>query len=239
VAAKAEIILVGAAGRVGREIASLLRKHKTATLYTAVDHKGRAEATSLDRVRPIKHAVVIDFSTPESFRECLKWCLEANTPLVSGTTGLSPEDFKDLEKASKKIPILWSANMSQGINLFLNVIESLGMKLDDYDLQIEEVHHSRKKDAPSGTAKILRERIERVTGQKMPAPVSIRGGGVFGIHKLWMMNEDEIITIEHSALNRRVFASGAVQVATWLVGQKPGFYTMQDALRKKRKKNNS
>jgi 4-hydroxy-tetrahydrodipicolinate reductase len=232
--AKVEIIVVGAAGRVGRELVGLLTKNKSASLYIGVDYKGRADVTDIARVRPIKHTVVVDFSTPATFRTSLNWCVKTRTPFVSGTTGLTAKDFSALKRAGKKTPVLWAANMSEGVNVFLNLIEAVGPRFSGYDLQLEEIHHIHKKDAPSGTAKLLRDRVERVSGKKMPPPVSIRGGGVFGVHKLMMMNENEVITIEHSALNRRVFAAGALQAATWLVGKRPGVYSMQDVLREKR-----
>lgn len=103
-------------------------------------------------------------------------------------------------------------------------------RLEGYDFQIEELHHNRKKDKPSGTALFLQEKLQSAVGSPLEAPVAIRGGGIFGIHRVWAMGQEETITLEHTAMNRRVFARGALKAATWLLGRPPGFYSMDDVL---------
>ncbi len=163
-------------------------------------------------------------------RKALKWCVKNKIPFVSGTTGITAVDKKLLKSAAKKIPVLWSPNMSVGINLFLKVISALGSNLSKFDLQIEEAHHAKKKDSPSGTAKILQESAEHVAKRKLPPVLATRGGGIIGVHKLQLMDEEEILTIEHTALQRSVFAKGAISAAIWLSKRKAGFYNMQDVL---------
>jgi 4-hydroxy-tetrahydrodipicolinate reductase len=121
--------------------------------------------------------------------------------------------------------------MSIGINLFLKAIESLGQVAKTYDWQIEEFHHKRKKDSPSGTAKWLQQSAEKAKGEKLPAVMAGRGGGIYGIHKLWLMGEEETLTIEHTALSRALFARGALTAAKWIQAKRPGFYSLQDVLK--------
>ncbi len=229
--AKAQIILVGSAGRVGQEITKHIESSAAAELYASIDHKGRGDFVAIDRVRPIKNAVVVDFSTTANFRESLAWAVKMKLPFISGTTGLSAKDFAALGTAAKTVPLIWSSNMSPGICLFLDFIENFGKRLAEYDLLIEEAHHKRKKDAPSGTAKTLQSVLVRSTKKKWPEPISIRGGGIFGVHKLWVMGEEETITFEHTALNRKVFARGAIAAAAWINKKKPGLYAMRDVFR--------
>lgn len=229
---KAQIILIGSEGRVGQEIKSLVAASNFAEIHASVDHKGRGQFVAIDKVKPVKNAVVIDFSAPENFRDSLGWAVKTKLPFVSGTTGLGKKNILALKAAAKTIPVLWSSNMSPGISLFLDFIETFGARLADYDLLIEEAHHSRKKDAPSGTAITLQNVLVKATKKKTPNPISIRGGGIFGVHKLWIMGEEETITFEHTALNRRVFARGAVAAAIWVKGKKPGLYAMRDVFRR-------
>ena len=121
-----------------------------------------------------------------------------------------------LTKAAESCPVLWSANMSLGVNFVAELIKSLSVLEEDFDFQIEETHHRHKVDKPSGTAILLQESLQAKLKKTLPEPLSVRGGGVFGIHKLMAMSEEETITIEHVALNRKVFAKGAVKAAVRL-----------------------
>lgn len=208
-----KIGVLGARGRMGTEIMKLIDGEKS--LSMAADEPGK------------KVDVWIDFSSPEGLDALLDEAVRKGIPVVSGTTGLDGKLKKKMKKASEKIPILWSSNMSFGVAVFREALRALA-PLADFDFQIEEVHHRRKKDRPSGTALTLQETLEETIGRKCPEPLSIRGGGVFGIHKVWAMSEEEILTFEHQALNRAVFARGAVRAATWIVGRGPGLYAMSD-----------
>ncbi|OFZ13785.1 MAG: 4-hydroxy-tetrahydrodipicolinate reductase [Bdellovibrionales bacterium RBG_16_40_8] len=216
---KAHIIVNGRNGRMGREIINLLSRSIDAKLHSG---------TALAKIKPTKLAVAIDFSSAQGLRSVAAWCVKKNVPLVSGTTGLSDKDMKILKKASKKIPILWSPNMSPGINIILHMIDIIGAKANSYDIQIEEFHHTQKKDSPSGTAKMLQKAFIKNTNKVLPPILSGRGGGIVGNHKIWFMADQEIFTIEHTALNRSIFAKGAIIAATWLRRQPPGFYEFRD-----------
>lgn len=173
--------------------------------------------------------VWIDFTLPEAFSKNLKAAVDNKVAFVCGTTGLSDKQFKELEKAAKQIPVLWASNMSLGVT-WLNRMLKQFESIKDFDFQIEELHHIRKKDAPSGTAKTLQANLEKSVGKKLPPVLAIRGGGIFGVHKVFAMSEEEVITVEHTALNRKVFAKGALRAAQFLANKKPGLYTMNDVL---------
>lgn len=234
---KIKVGVVGAGGRMGREVSTVLSQAKNLSAHLAVEGKSKSSgfinvAKKIDTKECRGVDVWIDFSTPETFEKILKVAVETKTPFVSGTTGLSPKQKTLLTKAAQKIPVLWASNMSLGVAV-LNQAIQLYSQLKGFDFQVEEVHHARKKDRPSGTAITLQETLKQATKKEIPEPLSIRGGGVFGIHKVWALSEEEVLVFEHQALNRAVFARGAVQVAEWLSAQKPGLYQIIDFLESK------
>jgi 4-hydroxy-tetrahydrodipicolinate reductase len=154
--------------------------------------------------------------------------------VVSGTTGIDAHQITALKKAAQKIPILWASNMSLGVAVVTEALEVFS-RIRQFDFQIEEFHHNRKEDRPSGTAKSLQQKLEQVVGRALPEAISIRGGGIFGIHKVHAMSEEEHIVFEHTALNRAVFARGAVEAAQWLCSKKKGYYSMRDVLYNERR----
>ncbi len=176
-----------------------------------------------------KPDVVIDFSLPEATAEIAKTCAAAKIPLVSGVTGLGRAEFAALEKAAKMIPVLYSANMSIGIQMMAKAFEAL-KGADDFDLCLEETHHRHKKDRPSGTAILLNDELKARVGRQASEIVSLRGGGVVGTHRLLALSESESLIIEHTALNRTVFARGACRAARWVLGRGPGYYSLRDTL---------
>lgn len=215
------IALAGASGRMGQEIQALAEKHFV--IQAKLDAGAKWSKVSAQETD-----VVIDFSTPEGLAEALAWALAEKKPLVSGTTGLPADLISKMKKASAKIPILYSGNMSLGIAALSAMLPCLRM-LADWDFQIEEAHHSRKKDKPSGTALLLQRELEKSVGRPLPPPNAVRGGGIPGIHQVWAMGEDEVITLQHTAFNRKVFARGALNAARWLFDKKlPGFYELSD-----------
>lgn len=229
-----KIGLVGASGRMGQEITEILKTRKNLNLHLAVCRSASLAEFAYTRSTPncpeAKEVDVwIDFSSPELLKKLLPVAVKNKTAVVSGTTGLSKSEVIALKKASKTIPVLWSSNMSLGVAVLTEAIETLS-RIRQFDFQIEEFHHNRKKDSPSGTAKSLQESLEKAVGRKLPEPVSIRGGGIFGIHKIHAMAEEEHIVFEHTALNRAVFARGAVEAAHWLCSKKKGYYSMRDVL---------
>lgn len=185
-----KVVISGANGRMGQEIKNLVGESSVLSLGAEVDRQGpQTEFEGLSGSMD----VVIDFSSPELFRCALAWAVASGTPFVSGTTGLENSDFDQLKTAAQKIPVLWAANMSLGVNFLLSLLPQL-KALDGYDIQVEELHHNRKLDAPSGTAKILQNelvssswpRIARSRGYSWrrnfwdPQSLGDGGRGVFG-----------------------------------------------------------
>ncbi len=150
--------------------------------------------------------------------------------MVSGTTGLTAKDKKLIDSAAKKVPVLWAPNMSVGIAFFKSLLRSFG-GIEGFDFQVLETHHTKKKDAPSGTALLLQEELQAHVRSKLPPPISLRLGGVLGIHEVIAASQQEIISIKHEALNRKVFAEGALKAAAWLKLKKNGRYCIEDMVK--------
>lgn len=220
--ADVKIAVVGSGGRMGTEIAK-------AAFASGCVVTGVVDAKKdWKKVSPKTTDVVVDFSSPEGLSGAIEWCLVNGKPLVSGSTGLSAKQHKEMKAAAKKIPLLYSGNMSLGIAVFSAMMKTLGA-IKDWDFQIEEAHHNQKKDRPSGTALLLQEKLTEIVGSKVPAPQSLRGGGIPGIHTLWAMGPDEALTVTHTAFNRQVFARGALRAALWLFDKKQaGLYDLSD-----------
>ena len=218
--------IFGRTGRMGAELSALLMKSATFTIVDLFEDQKRLKTTLS------KPDIVIDFSSPSGSKTISKFCGDQKIPLVSGTTGLSPADEKNLKTLGKKIAVFRSANMSLGVNAMARALTLLTEDLKDFDIQIEEIHHRHKKDSPSGTAQFLKSKIEKSSGAKLfiSPTVSVRAGEVFGIHKVYFFSKSEWLCIEHHAMNRTVFAEGALKAAQWLVKKKPGFYTMDNLL---------
>lgn len=218
------VILSGASGRMGQALQGLVQAERNVSVVAHVN--SAADWRSL--TPPKSLSVVIDFSSPEGLKQALQWCVRHKVKLVSGTTGLGRSHYQDMARAGKKIPILYSANMSLGIAAFSAMLNTLG-RLKAWDFQISETHHKRKKDKPSGTALMLQRQLEAGLGRKLPRPLSTRGGGVAGIHRLSAFGPDEALVLEHTAFDRVVFARGALQAAAWLFDKKaPGLYDLGD-----------
>ena len=166
-------------------------------------------------------------------------------------TGLSPEQEGAILEASEKIAIVRSGNFSLGVNILIGLVQHAAQRLDaaDWDIEIAEAHHRRKIDAPSGTALMLGEAAAEGRGQDLPdlraAPwdgitgprpegkigfSSVRAGGIVGEHTVMFASDDEVLTLSHSAIDRSLFAKGAVAAAAWVRSRKPGLYDMQDVL---------
>lgn len=176
-------------------------------------------------------SVWIDFSSPAGTHELIQKCIMKQIPLICGTTGIEEQTIKLFSKLGEVAPCLRSANMSFGIQIVKNMIKNFAT-LQKADFQIEEFHHTHKKDSPSGTAKELQSvLLQNVKSpERVPNPIGIRGGGIFGVHKVWAMMEEEVILVEHQALNRGVFAKGAIWAALNIVDLKPGVYTYGDLI---------
>ena len=231
--ARVRLAVVGASGRMGQEIARLAVQLKLFDLATGVARSSapgfKRSTPALDEAAANEADVVIDFSLPEATAGVAAWCADRGKPLVSGVTGLAPAEREALKKASERAAVLWSPNMSLGVAVMAEMLKAWE-RLEGFDFQIEELHHAKKKDRPSGTALFLQEKLESAIGRSAPAPLAIRGGGIFGVHKAWAMGEEETISVEHVAMNRRVFARGALAAAKWIVGKPAGLYAMADVL---------
>lgn len=218
-------LVFGASGRMGQELCHIFKSEGWDVV--AIDRVAELSAVGHEQLD-----VVIDFSHADVTKDLIAWCEEHELPLVSGTTGLNEMSFKALERLSQKVAVLWSANMSLGVAVVKTMLASFA-ELKDYDFQIEEIHHRHKKDKPSGTALALQQTLEKAVGKTLPAPVSVRAGEIFGIHRVSAYGDEEVIQIEHSALNRKVFARGAAAAAHWIINQPKGFYTVEDMVRKR------
>lgn len=194
--------------------------------------------------------VVIDFSTPVASVAHAHLAATAKKALVIGTTGLDDKANDALREAAKSAPILWAPNMSLGVNLMLGLVEQVARRLnEDYDIEILEMHHRHKVDAPSGTALALGKAAaqgrgidlaarsqavrEGITGPRKTGDIgfaTLRGGDNAGEHRVIFATEGEQLEMAHRATSRRVFARGAVKAAQWLAGKPPGLYGMKDVL---------
>ena len=182
-------------------------------------------------------SAVIDFSSPKGFTDAINFCIENELPLVSGTTGLLEEQLELLNTAKKSIPILIASNMSLGIaNLKSSIEEYLLSIKETTKCKIIEIHHTNKKDSPSGTALEILNFLENLPGNKLDRPIdvqSFRVGNVFGVHRVEFENEGGVFTFQHIANSRDVFAIGALQAARWINSKKNGEYSFADFLNKK------
>lgn len=192
--------------------------------------------------------VVIDFSHPSAVSALIQYGLKTKTPLVICTTGLDDSILSALKAASKEIPVFHSGNMSFGVYILQDMLNTYSKLLHPlYDIEIIEKHHRRKVDAPSGTALMLAESINASLGETLalqngrhgkaakrgPNEIgihAIRGGTIVGEHEVIFAGEDEIIRLSHTAMSRRLFASGALKAASFLIQMKPGYYSMSDVI---------
>lgn len=234
----------GARGRMGRAVSQVLDAREDVVVAARFDWGESADLSLCD--------VIIDFSTPEASLALAQSAAARGGPaLVIGSTGFTPEQEAELLKAAEKIAIVKSGNFSLGVNILIGLVEHAALRLDarDWDIEIAEAHHRRKIDAPSGTALMLGEAAaagrgadledlktppyDGITGERREGAIgfsSIRAGGVVGEHTVLFASEDEVLTLSHSAIDRSLFAKGAVAAAAWVRTRRPGLYDMQDVL---------
>lgn len=194
--------------------------------------------------------VIIDFSAPELTLKCAKLAAKHNKILVSGTTGLTEDQKQELRDISKDCVIIWSSNMSIGVNLLMNLSQQVAKLLhSDYDVEVFEMHHRNKVDAPSGTALCLGEAVAKgrnlnfgevsrktrdgIIGKRADNEIgfcSMRGGDVIGDHSVIFAGDGERVELTHKASNRDIYALGAIRAAIWAKGKENGFYSMRDVL---------
>jgi len=262
-----KIAVVGAAGRMGQMLIRQIARTEGVSLAAASEVPGSKaigkdagevaglEANGIkiggDSAAAIAAAqVVIDFTVPAATVAHAKVAQDKGVAMVIGTTGLDPQQTALIHEAAKKVPIMWAANMALGVNVLLALVEKTAALLDpSYDIEVLEMHHRHKIDAPSGTAlalgraaaagrKVKLEDVWRKTrdGHTGARPVgeigfaTLRGGEEVGVHTVYFATGGERLELNHRAFSREGYASGAVTAAKWLEGKKPGLYGMKDVL---------
>ncbi len=241
---RTKILLVGAKGRMGQAI-SAATSTETDLVISAL----------CDRGEPLEPAirgcdVVIDFSQPDAVNELCRVCLQNGKPIVIGTTGHSTQQKEEIKKAATIVPIVFAPNFSVGVNaLFWLTRKAAELLGPDFDLEVVEMHHRFKKDAPSGTAKKLAEILSEARkldreknvrhgregniGERPATEIGIhalRGGDMVGEHFVIFAGPGERLELAHKASSRATFALGALRAARWVVGKPAGLYTMEDVL---------
>jgi 4-hydroxy-tetrahydrodipicolinate reductase len=262
-----KVIVAGAAGRMGGRLIALIKDSTALKLVGAIEGKGhhalgedagetagcgRAGVRISDDLSALldQGEVVIDFSEPEATLDHLRVVAQHRRAMVIGTTGLTPPQLDELKSLARQVPVVFSPNMSVGVNLIYKVISEMAKTLgDEYDIEIIEAHHRLKKDAPSGTAlkiaEVLAKAVNRdlnqvgvyarkgLIGERSKQEIgiqTIRAGDIVGDHTILFGGMGERIEVTHRASSRDTFAGGALRAARWIVGQSPGLYDMMDVL---------
>lgn len=251
----AGILLCGALGKMCKAVTAKVAETEDLEIVAGVD-LGTAPAdypiykSFADVPAEVTEQVdaVIDFSHPSVFEGMLTYLLANKMPAVVCTTGLSAEQVNKLKSAAYETPIFYSANMSLGVNLLIELARKAAKALgEDFDIEVVEMHHNQKVDAPSGTALMLANAISEELAtdpayeydrhakrEKRPKNEigihSLRGGNVVGEHQVVFAGKDELITLSHSARSKTLFAGGAVNAARFLIGKENGLFSMKDLI---------
>ncbi len=246
------IALVGANGKMGQVITRIVNDSDDAKIIFGIDVNTEKKNdypvySSFEDVAE-ECDVIIDFSHPSSLEATLSYAIRNNKGIIIATTGLSAEQIESINAASKKIPIFFSANMSLGVNLLIQLAKKATTLLEDnFDIEIVEKHHNLKIDAPSGTALAIADAINETSAHsneyvydrhstrkkrsKREIGIhSVRGGTIVGEHNVIFAGNDEIIEIKHTATSKEIFAVGAVKAAYFLFGKEAGMYNMDNLI---------
>ncbi|HEY1100243.1 MAG TPA: 4-hydroxy-tetrahydrodipicolinate reductase [Myxococcota bacterium] len=258
--ARLYVVVVGARGRLGRLVLDEVQLRTEVELAGAVNRSGlRSDPEAVVVVGPdiddvLAHCpqrplVVVDVTTPGSTATHARACARAGVPYVCATTGLSAAEQQALDEASTQVPVLVAANLSPGAHLVAILAQQAARALGDTDVEIIEIHHRKKKDAPSGTALMLADAVKAGRAAiphktvhsrdgadcaRQPGDigvVAVRGGDVVGEHTVSFFADGERVELVHKVSDRRIFAAGALDAATWLMSRKPGRYGMPDVLK--------
>ncbi len=261
------IVIAGAAGRMGRTLVALAHNTPGVTVGGALERPGSVHlgqdagelagvgaigvAISDKALEAVLHAdAIIDFTAPASTIELATLAAQARIVHVIGTTGLSASDIQKLDAVARHAVLIRSGNMSLGVNLLAGLVRQVAATLgEDYDIEIVEMHHKLKVDAPSGTALLLGEAAAKGrgvelashsqrgrdghTGARKPGDIgfaALRGGTVVGDHEVIFAGPGERLVLAHKAEDRGIFARGAMRAALWGYGKQPGHYSMADVL---------
>lgn len=215
-----EIILNGYSGKMGKLITSIVEEDPRFEIDSKFDNEFQISNS-------VSGDIIIDFSSNKGFESSLDIAEEKQIPFISGTTAISSENMQKMKNISKIIPLFYSPNMSLGINILKKLISENLNLFKKYEVEIVEMHHNKKKDAPSGTALLLASLLEK---DNIPVH-SIRLGDIPGDHSVIFAQDGEVITLSHRATSRKVFAKGTLEIANWLINQLPGLYTMENFLK--------
>ncbi|MCR5143679.1 MAG: 4-hydroxy-tetrahydrodipicolinate reductase [Lachnospiraceae bacterium] len=248
-----KIIMHGCNGHMGRVITDICAQDENVEIVAGID-----PFTGVENVYPVFKTidecdvaadVIIDFSNAKAVDALVDYSVKNNVPVVLCTTGLTDEQIANAKAASDKVAVLRSANMSLGINTLMDLLKKAAKVFAPagFDIEIVEKHHNQKLDAPSGTAIALADAINDEMGneynyiydrstkrekrdEKEIGISAVRGGNIVGEHEVIFAGLDEVITFEHTAYSKSVFAKGAVEAAKFLAGKKPGMYDMADVI---------
>jgi 4-hydroxy-tetrahydrodipicolinate reductase len=246
------VTVVGASGRMGRRVCELLATDGRLELHAALVRSGQLDlgpgvrVTNVARDAITGAQVVIDFSAPAAAQQLAPECAAHGASYLLASTGLTDVDERAVQAAAQRVAVLQAANLSIGVNVLLGLVEQAARQLAGFEVEIAELHHRHKKDAPSGTALALGKAVERGRGPlqavggrhgvgeaRQPDELgyaALRGGDVAGEHTVYFFGEGERLELSHRATTPMIFARGALDAAVWLVGRAPGRYTMADVL---------
>jgi len=234
-----KLAVSGCQGRMGQRITALALKDKVFKISALLENKNRPDVPLMSSNIPVNFddsalkgsKVLIEFTTPDATMEHLKSCQKYGVNMVIGTTGLSKAQIAQIKKASSKIAIVFSSNMSVGVNLVFSLIaKAAKVTGKNYSMRLVETHHIHKVDAPSGTAKTMAEIAEQSSKSKVKKIDSIREGEVIGDHTITFESDVDLISIRHNAKTRDIFAEGSLVAAKFLGSKKKGLFNMQDVL---------
>lgn len=260
-----DVVVYGSAGRMGQAVVRAVLASKQACLASALVRPGSGLADEpLDRVfgalprnvdfstsldPDVSCDVLVDFSGPNSFDAALALAAERRVAFVSGTTGLRDEQRAAMQSAARTIPVLWAANFSLGVAMLVRMARRVAATFPEWDCDIVEMHHSRKQDAPSGTALVLGQAVAEGHGTRFednavfarhgqvgPRKLgeigfaSLRGGDIVGEHTAIFATDSERLELTHRAGSRDIFARGALAAAIWIARREPGVYTFDQVL---------
>ncbi len=261
------IAVIGAAGRMGGRIITAIAEAEGVCLGAAIERPGTAavgqdagltagcgklDIPIVDSLEEgLKSAdLLIDFTFPEVTLANVEVCRRMGKAIVIGSTGFTPEQRDQVRAAATEIPVVLAPNMAVGVNLCFKILKDVAKTLgDDFDVEIVELHHNKKKDSPSGTAvrmgevvadalgrdynKVANYHREGMCGERSKEEIgmqTVRGGDIVGEHTVYFIGMGERIEISHRAMSRDMFARGAVRASLWLGDKEPGFFDMQDVL---------
>jgi 4-hydroxy-tetrahydrodipicolinate reductase len=244
-----KIILSGCNGVMGRVIDSVIAEEENVEIVAGLDRSDDVKNdypvySDINEFKG-KADAIIDFSNPSTLNSILEYSINTNTPAVIASTGYSDSELETMKKASEKTAILFSGNMSLGINVLLDLLRKAVNSLPGFDIEIIEKHHNKKVDSPSGTARMIADAANEELGGNMNfvhgregtdtkrkqneiGVHAVRGGTIVGEHSIIFAGTDEVIELKHTAMSKKIFAVGSVRAAEFMKGKSPGLYSMKD-----------